>query len=633
MRRILVLALLAMLVAAASAQKVEYHGNPSKVIGSMHDFSATSPAQTKATDASPGVCTFCHTPHKANPSVPLWNHALSKGFTYTQYSSSTLTSTVNPPGDADSSKLCLSCHDGTVALGDTVNNGQIPFQNTTAQGMMLPTARGNLGVNLADDHPVAFVANQANNQVQAPPQGDAVHLDGQQKLQCSSCHDPHEQTIDPVEERFLVKSNSSAAICTTCHKLNGGSGGNLWSWDGTSGLASSHQSAVNSYTAATNAGVSYLGSHTGYNTVATNGCEACHRPHTAHNAERLLKDEVSNVCMQCHDGNTTTNLKDLGAEFKRSYAHPSIGPQAGHDPAEDPTRITTRHASCDDCHNAHADRVRTGVVVPPQLSPELLGVSGITRLGAAHDPRHGSGDAEFEYEVCFKCHGANSNQPQQSAAYATYGQQPNRAIPSVNLILAFSSPASYHPVAQPGLSGNVPSLLPKMLDGAGNPIDSRLLTTGSQIFCTDCHNNSQGSNLGAGNLKPAGPHGSDYQHLLERQYLIEQPTAAAGDTADIGYTSSNYALCFKCHSETGLQGPLSWRGHTAHMARASCATCHDAHGVPNGTNTANSGLINFDLNIVRGLVVGTPPTYTRTAPLNGTCSLRCHSVDHSALTY
>jgi len=599
-----------------------------KVLGSKHDFSSTGSGTIKATSEQ-NVCVFCHTPHNANPSVPLWNHRLSQGVTYPVYQSSTLESVVAQPLGSDNSKLCLSCHDGTVALGDTVNNGQIPFQNVTAEGK-LPTVASNLGIDLTDDHPIAFTPDTVRNtQIQFPPLGDPVRLDPLNRLQCTSCHDPHDENRDPVQKRFLVRQNTGSAICVTCHELKGGAGANLWSWDGSQGPASSHQSAANVYDVQTNAGgFPWLGSHTGYTTTATNACASCHRPHTAHERERLLKGETDNVCFQCHDGNARTGLLNLQQEFSKQYVHPSIGPQAGHDPAEAPDNIPTRHAACDDCHNPHAARSNLSVVVPPNLSAALLGVPGISSAGVVRDARRGSGDAQYEFEICFKCHGSNPNQPQQPG-YLKYGPLPSRQVVSIDLRQAFSA-TSAHPVVRPSNS-MVPSLLPSITDGSGTLDTSRPLTAGAQIACTDCHNSDSGRNLGSGFTGPAGPHGSNVNHILEREYLIESSYGSPGNSPDIPYSASSYALCFKCHSEQSLRNDESFKKHWEHMQIASCATCHDPHGVPGGSSS-NAALINFDLNIVAPSSSGRLE-FNRTGFQQGTCFLRCHSMDHNPLSY
>src|SRR5262249_14435810 len=93
-------------------------GKISHLRNSPHDFSATSNADKKAASANQ-LCFFCHTPHRAEGKTPLWNRPLKPDTTPRPYSSPTLSRPAGVPQTTDSSKLCLSCHDGTVALGDT----------------------------------------------------------------------------------------------------------------------------------------------------------------------------------------------------------------------------------------------------------------------------------------------------------------------------------------------------------------------------------------------------------------------------------------------------------------------------------------------------------------------------------
>ena len=43
------------------------------------------------------------------------------------------------------------------------------------------------------------------------------------------------------------------------------------------------------------------------------------------------------------------------------------------------------------------------------------------------------------------------------------------------------------------------------------------------------------------------------------------------------------------------------------MQKASCATCRDSHGVPDGTAANNGCLMNFDLNVVAPNATGVGP--------------------------
>ena len=98
----------------------------SDVRNTKHNLSVTGPGPVKAVSETQ-VCVFCHTPHGAEnvPAAPLWNRKLS-GATYTPYTSTSIDATDITATPGGSSKLCLSCHDGTLAIGQVnVANGQL----------------------------------------------------------------------------------------------------------------------------------------------------------------------------------------------------------------------------------------------------------------------------------------------------------------------------------------------------------------------------------------------------------------------------------------------------------------------------------------------------------------------------
>jgi predicted CXXCH cytochrome family protein len=183
------------------------------IVGSAHDFSG------QAWNLSVGkqICIVCHTPHNASTTVtdaPLWNHATT-ATVFALYTSNTLNATASQPDG--SSKLCLSCHDGTVAIEN--------FGNTTTGSTLMAGAR-NLGVSLSNDHPISFTYDAAlataDGELQNPTTGvsglggtiNANMLYGG-KMQCATCHDVHNSAGLP---KLLVKSNAASALCLTCHK-------------------------------------------------------------------------------------------------------------------------------------------------------------------------------------------------------------------------------------------------------------------------------------------------------------------------------------------------------------------------------------------------------------------------------
>ncbi len=544
------------------------------ILASKHDLSASGPGTVRAV-AESEVCLFCHTPHRGTGETPLWNHSLSAA-SYTPYSSSTTKATIGQP--TGSSKLCLSCHDGTVALG-MVNTRSTPIamrNNVTT----MAAGPNNLGTDLADDHPISFTYDNAlvsaNGELKDPVSLTArVRLDHNNQLQCTSCHDPHNDQYG----KFLVQENYGSALCVACHIPA--------SWQN-----SAHQASTKTWNGV---GVNPW-PHTAQTTVAGNGCENCHAPHSAGTKPRLLNfaDEEKN-CFSCHSGNVAA--KDIQTEFNKFSTHPILNTTGVHDPTEDPLN-PPRHVECADCHNPHA--AKSSPAIAPTASGALAGLAGINASGSLVKP------LTAEYELCFRCH---------ADSLARGPARVNRQFVQTNTRLEFQpSNASFHPVQTGGKNLNVPSLLSPW-------------TTASRMYCTDCHNNNQG--VQAGGSGPNGPHGSMYQPILERQLLLTDY-----NTESI----ANYALCYKCHSRDSLLSDQSFqasntlgqdRGHRFHIVdqKTACTTCHDSHGVANVKN-----LINFNPDYVTASSNGRLE-YISSGTASGNCSLTCHGKDHDATAY
>ncbi|NOX97088.1 MAG: hypothetical protein GXO98_03300 [Nitrospirae bacterium] len=495
----------------------------SSVVNSKHNLSVSGPGTVKAISET-GVCIFCHAPHNATAEAPLWNR-YSSGATYTPYSSSTAQATMGQPTGA--SKLCLSCHDGTIALGLVRSRDtEISFNGSST----LPPGVSNLGTDLSDDHPISFPFNnplytqdgQLNNPALLT---GAVKLDSNENLQCTSCHNPHDNQYG----KFLVMDNRASAMCTACHNPTG--------WTGTV-----HRTS----TATWNGQLPDPWPHTAYTTVFDNACENCHLPHSAGGPARLMNNAISEEnCFPCHDGNVAQ--KDIKSEFNKISVHP-IADTDVHDPTEDLIN-PPRHVECVDCHDSHAANAVTASA--PYASGALVDVKGVNSSGSEVN------EITFQYELCFRCHADSLNKGAPLV---------NRQFVETNTRLETSlSNQSYHPIVGVGKNPNVPSLI--------SPY-----TTSSIIYCTDCHNNDQGPN--AGGAGPNGPHGSIYAPILERQLLLTDYSPES---------PANYALCYKCHSRTNILNNKSFPYHKLHIVtvRASCTTCHDPHGVAGVTHLIN----------------------------------------------
>ncbi len=244
-RRLSIAWCIIMMTVIISASKVH-----AGIATTKHNLSTSGPGPIKATTEQ-RVCVFCHTPHRAiadvaGIGVPLWNHTLSVA-SYQLFSSATLLSPTSPVIQPDgSSRLCLSCHDGTVALGSVVNTGNTLSSLTlinTAPGGVMPEGVNNVGTDLSGDHPISIELNSAliNDKAQqcdsglvsfkvcSPPVGSPVHLERTNNrygagaatgvgVQCGSCHDPHEDPIPGVTV-FLRAGDriNHDELCNACH--------------------------------------------------------------------------------------------------------------------------------------------------------------------------------------------------------------------------------------------------------------------------------------------------------------------------------------------------------------------------------------------------------------------------------
>lgn len=194
-----------------------------QIQNTAHDLSSGSGyAFNQATVQSTNVnriCVFCHTPHQPSGTTtdPLWNHTLSSAASYGVYASATMNAVpTEVVGSGGTSELCMSCHDGTVGVGSLYNTTAPAPDNAAV--LILPANSVYLGTDLTNDHPVNFTYDTALATADgglydpaATPAVAALLVGG--TVQCSSCHDPHDNTFGS----FLVASNAASALCLTCH--------------------------------------------------------------------------------------------------------------------------------------------------------------------------------------------------------------------------------------------------------------------------------------------------------------------------------------------------------------------------------------------------------------------------------
>ena len=327
------------------------------VKNTKHNLSSSGPGDRRVfTTATSEICVFCHTPHGAAPETiglggPLWNRRLSTA-SYQMYDNTWSfsfegTMPVNAP--TGFSRLCLSCHDGTIALGSVMNapgsggyETAIPMVGspTIGPGETMPLGPGGeltgdtrrLGsggtVNLRNDHPISFVFDSALVTTKDPelvnpgpsplrPSQEPLYpagigplrryaglVPGQyDSVQCTSCHNPHAVTFPRFLRAPIVDCSNPAnpcpgtglsansqgqrLVCFFCHDKDRPAG-NSYSTS-THAVSQAKHAVYPSLTdSPTNPGYDFDGAHN----VGQASCRNCHDPHTAQGAQRLHREGV-----------------------------------------------------------------------------------------------------------------------------------------------------------------------------------------------------------------------------------------------------------------------------------------------------------------------------------------------------
>jgi len=187
------------------------------------------------------ICRVCHVPHdharasRRYRNGLLWNHEVSSA-TYSMYDiawSKTLTGVQAAQPDGHS-KLCLACHDGTVAMDAFDKYVGVPEDTMRLlHGVsLIGWFQDGQNIDLRGTHPIsiAFPAGQTGDgknftdpTTATWARGDTVAstLDNG-KVQCSTCHDVHDQ--ESVAGTHLLRTAQTVAeggvssgLCRTCH--------------------------------------------------------------------------------------------------------------------------------------------------------------------------------------------------------------------------------------------------------------------------------------------------------------------------------------------------------------------------------------------------------------------------------
>ena len=526
------------------------------VRNTRHNLSVSGPGTTKAVSETQ-VCVFCHTPHAATSGVtPLWNRALSNA-TYSPYTSSSLDAnaiqgSLDQPGG--SSKLCLSCHDGTLAIGNvnvlagqgsgTPGTVSIPMSGA-GPGGVTPGGSGtttgftrNLGVDLTNDHPISLNftsalatrdgelrAVDANQRwpagsgtvigVRAPGYRPTLPLEstgagGVGQVQCGPCHDPHLRETDTTRgnHKFLRLNRFQQAtptnnhdvvndiICLSCHDKNQGSG--AWAY-------SAHANPLV-------ATPTYLATPAAQRDFPANlpvwkaACLNCHDTHTVPGARRLLRESTDSVST----------------------------PKTGGDSALEQT--------CYQCHTDSASSIITPSTTVPNIRsdfqlPRRMPITSIDQPAGseAHDIGGNFTDGFIDCATAANRCGVDSIESRAKLGVANLNNRHAECTDCHN-----------------------PHRVVKFRSLVGNPAGS--LSGAPDAAGTHTHTDTTGythSNIASGVLRGTWGvepiYGSASFQSLPTSYQVKR--GDPGTSANIGvtatYVTREYQICLKCHSDYG----------------------------------------------------------------------------------
>jgi hypothetical protein len=220
------------LVMLAGSGPAMANGQGDGIVSSPHDFSA------EAWNFRGEICRVCHVPHDHARAAQmylnglLWNHQVSSA-TYTMYNnawSSTIDNLQSPQPDGIA-KLCLGCHDDTVAIDEFDSRVGTPgaiFMSDIDPGFVVSTFTDGANIDLRGTHPLSIVYDDTVDTGLRPDSTTmgtsgtiADVLDGT-KVQCSSCHDVHDEESVPNTHLLRVAQTTASGgeasgLCLTCH--------------------------------------------------------------------------------------------------------------------------------------------------------------------------------------------------------------------------------------------------------------------------------------------------------------------------------------------------------------------------------------------------------------------------------
>lgn len=247
----------ALAVAAALVPALAF----AQIANTRHDLSNVSTTATRSAAAggTDQTCIFCHTPHRGVSTQLLWNRASATNGAFTWGDAATTAGTQLPASLRPQSLACLSCHDGSIGLGDVRNSAGAAASftmqgNVDATGHLTGGYRVGAGGVMTGNHPISVAYPRTggstyftNTSAVTSAAGIAdfravnttgcntptglctnhaagaaitIYADGTTGygIECGSCHDVHNRAgVASGNGFFLRATTAGSAICLACH--------------------------------------------------------------------------------------------------------------------------------------------------------------------------------------------------------------------------------------------------------------------------------------------------------------------------------------------------------------------------------------------------------------------------------
>lgn len=531
----------------------------SDISNTKHNFAANATVvlpggkqrQVRATTQNE-TCVFCHTPHGLpSENEPfLWNRDYSAASSYSFYDSSSMDAAKVTSATAigKPTKMCLSCHDGTVAVGAIkVVNGKAAADvvamtgddGLTAGGALKdsPTGHGNysLGVDLTNDHPISFVYDSA-----------LTTADG--------------ELVDPTTTDY-IGVRVGASVASHNQSVTVGTPTSLQP------TASKTRIAVPLDSALASGKLDALAANT-FATLQSSGmveCTSCHDPHIrSTNADENIKflrlHRFQKVTPSGGAFNIASDQNCLACHKKAAW-HLSVHANATDATAiydtkaagirDFPAGTKVWEAGCLSCHDTHTEN----------------GAKLLLREGA-----DSSGSSARE-EACYQCH--SSTDVLQTAAKDIQTVVASSLAPGHTV-----TTSDTHDVVKKGVIVDNFAANAFTANGSGNHIEKQtnLQNANRHVECSDCHhphrivrntkfdgtgsagsanhdhsgavmhtNTASGAIRGAWGVEPV--YGATAWGSAASSFNVLQGDAS--DTASYtgsSYVNKEYQVCLKCHS-------------------------------------------------------------------------------------